>query len=66
MDHFLRPIIGHRARRGDFVGGLASRRVGACRAVFYAEIIGLDLLAALAIYHEGLISTRCRLGHWRA
>lgn len=44
---------------GDFAGGLASRRVGAWRAVFYAEIIGLGLLlAALAIYREGLISTR--------
>ena len=44
---------------GDFAGGLASRRVGAWRAVFYAEIIGLALLlAALAIYREGLISTR--------
>jgi drug/metabolite transporter (DMT)-like permease len=44
---------------GDFVGGLASRRVGAWRAVFYAEIIGLALLlAALGIYREGLISTR--------
>lgn len=44
---------------GDFAGGLASRRVGAWRAVFYAEIIGLALLlAALALYHEQLISTR--------
>jgi drug/metabolite transporter (DMT)-like permease len=33
--------------------------VGAWRAVFYAEIIGLALLlAALGIYREGLISTR--------
>jgi drug/metabolite transporter (DMT)-like permease len=44
---------------GDFVGGLASRRVGAWRAVFYAEIIGLALLlAALGFYREALISTR--------
>lgn len=44
---------------GDFVGGLASRRVGAWRAVFYAEIIGLALLlAALGFYREELISTR--------
>lgn len=44
---------------GDFAGGLASRRVGAWRAVFYAEIIGLGLLlVALVIYREGLISTR--------
>jgi drug/metabolite transporter (DMT)-like permease len=44
---------------GDFAGGLASRRVGAYRAVFYAEIIGFALLlAALAIYREELISTR--------
>lgn len=43
---------------GDFVGGLASRRVGAWRAVFYAEIIGLALLlAALGFYREELIST---------
>ena len=48
---------------GDFAGGLASRRVGAWRAVFYAEIIGLGLLlAALAIYREGLISTRGQIG----
>jgi drug/metabolite transporter (DMT)-like permease len=41
------------------VGGLASRRVGAWRAVFYAEIIGLALLlAALGFYREALISTR--------
>lgn len=44
---------------GDFVGGLASRRVGAWRAVFYAEIIGLALLlAALGFYREKPISTR--------
>ncbi|GAB4488725.1 MAG: DMT family transporter [Anaerolineales bacterium] len=44
---------------GDFVGGLASRRVGAWRAVFYAEIIGLALLlVALGFYREELISTR--------
>lgn len=44
---------------GDFAGGLASRRVGAWRAVFYAEMIGLAaLLVALAIFQEGLLSVR--------
>jgi uncharacterized membrane protein len=29
---------------GDFAGGLASRKLGAYRAVFYAEVLGLALL----------------------
>jgi len=44
---------------GDFAGGLASRRVGAWRAVFYAEVIGFAfLLVALVIFREPLISIR--------
>ena len=44
---------------GDFAGGLASRRVGAYRAVLYAELVGLiGLLAALGFYHEAIPSTR--------
>ncbi len=44
---------------GDFAGGLASRRIGAWRAVFYAEIIGFAfLLVALAIFREEFISLK--------
>ncbi len=44
---------------GDFAGGLASRWVGAWRAVFYAEVIGLAvLLVALGIFREEVMSTR--------
>jgi drug/metabolite transporter (DMT)-like permease len=43
---------------GDFSGGLASRRVGAYRAVFLSEVLGLGfLLVVLAIFREGLPST---------
>ncbi|MBV6393754.1 MAG: hypothetical protein KPEEDBHJ_02998 [Anaerolineales bacterium] len=34
---------------GDFTGGLASRRVGAIRAVFYASVIGLMVAIGAAI-----------------
>lgn len=34
---------------GDFVGGLASRKIGAYRAVLYAEVVGLFLLFGGAI-----------------
>jgi len=38
---------------GDFVGGLASRKTGAYRAVFYGEVFGLLLLLGAAIFmHE--------------
>lgn len=41
---------------GDFVGGLASRKTGAYRAVMYAEIFGLLLLlGALAIWGEPML-----------
>lgn len=47
---------------GDFAGGLASRKVGALRAVLYAEVIGLVLLiAALVFYREALPPTRSLL-----
>ena len=40
---------------GDFFGGLASRKIGAYRAVFYGEILGLGLLfIALAVVRESL------------
>ena len=38
---------------GDFAGGLASRKLGAFRAVFYADILGLlIILLILMIYRE--------------
>lgn len=38
---------------GDFAGGLSSRRIGAYRAVFYADLIGLlALIAAVAVVGE--------------
>jgi len=44
---------------GDFAGGLSSRRVGAYRAVFYADFFGLFLLlAAYFIYPETLPDSR--------
>ena len=40
---------------GDFAGGLSSRKVGAYRAVFYADFFGLFvLIGALFIYPEAL------------
>jgi drug/metabolite transporter (DMT)-like permease len=38
---------------GDFAGGLASRKLGAYRAVFYADLLGLLVLMPIAaIYRE--------------
>lgn len=43
---------------GDFAGGLTSRKVGAYRAVLYADFFGLlILLAALLFYREAIPST---------
>jgi drug/metabolite transporter (DMT)-like permease len=43
---------------GDFAGGLASRKVGAYRAVFYADFIGLLILAVASfVYREPVPST---------
>ena len=43
---------------GDFAGGLSSRKVGAYRAVFYADFIGLLILAvAYFVYREPFPST---------
>ncbi len=40
---------------GDFTGGLASRKTGAYRAVFYSEIIGVFLLLImLGVFREDL------------
>lgn len=42
---------------GDFAGGLASRRLGAYRAVLYADFFGLMLIGiALSIYRESIPS----------
>jgi drug/metabolite transporter (DMT)-like permease len=44
---------------GDFSGGLASRKTGAYRAVFYSEAIGAVLLfAVVGIYGEAIPSLR--------
>jgi drug/metabolite transporter (DMT)-like permease len=44
---------------GDFAGGLSSRKVGAYRAVFYADFFGLFvLIGAFFIYPEALPLTR--------
>ena len=43
---------------GDFAGGLSSRRIGAYRAVFYADFLGLLVLfAVLIVYREPFPST---------
>lgn len=44
---------------GDFTGGLAARKVGAYRSVFYAEIIGIIfLLIVLTLVGESFLDTR--------
>jgi drug/metabolite transporter (DMT)-like permease len=44
---------------GDFTGGLAARKTGAYRAVFYSEVIGvIFLLAAVKISGEALPNLR--------
>lgn len=43
---------------GDFAGGLASRKLGAYRAVFYADLVGLFVvLPFLALFREPLPAT---------
>ncbi|MBV6401087.1 MAG: hypothetical protein CNIPEHKO_01384 [Anaerolineales bacterium] len=47
---------------GDFAGGLASRKVGAYRAVLYADFFGLLIvIALLAFYPESFPSTKVAL-----
>jgi drug/metabolite transporter (DMT)-like permease len=47
---------------GDFTGGLAARKVGAYRSVFYAEVIGvIFLFIVLAFINEPLPDVRARL-----
>ncbi len=47
---------------GDFAGGLASRKVGAYRAVLYADFFGLLIvIAALFFYPESFPSARVAL-----
>jgi drug/metabolite transporter (DMT)-like permease len=43
---------------GDFTGGLAARKVGAFRSVFYAELIGIVLLFIVAATGESMLSSR--------
>ncbi|MDX1378894.1 MAG: DMT family transporter [Anaerolineales bacterium] len=37
---------------GDFAGGLASRKLGAYRAVFYSDLIGLALILFVSIFYR--------------
>ncbi len=47
---------------GDFTGGLAARKVGAYRSVFYAEVIGvLFLFIVLSFTNEPLPNTRAQV-----
>ncbi|MCB9109855.1 MAG: DMT family transporter [Anaerolineales bacterium] len=47
---------------GDFTGGLAARKVGAYRSVFYAEVIGVFFLFGVLLFvDEPLPDTRARL-----
>jgi len=47
---------------GDFTGGLAARRVGAYRAVFYAEVVGvIFLFIVLAFVNEPLPDRRAQI-----
>jgi uncharacterized membrane protein len=44
---------------GDFTGGLAARKVGAYRSVFYAEVVGIIFLfIVLAMVGESFLNTR--------
>ncbi len=44
---------------GDFTGGLAARRVGAYRSVFYGEVIGIiALFIAVGLTGEPVLNTR--------
>lgn len=47
---------------GDFTGGLAARKVGAYRSVFYAEVVGvIFLFSVLAFVDEPLPDARARM-----
>ena len=47
---------------GDFTGGLAARKVGAYRSVFYAEVIGVVFLFTVLVFiHEPFPDTRAQL-----
>ncbi|HNC09236.1 MAG TPA: DMT family transporter [Anaerolineales bacterium] len=47
---------------GDFTGGLAARKVGAYRSVFYAEVVGiLFLFLVIALTGEDMPGTRTML-----
>jgi drug/metabolite transporter (DMT)-like permease len=44
---------------GDFTGGLASRKAGAYRTVFYGEVIGIIvLMIAIMVINEPILSSR--------
>jgi drug/metabolite transporter (DMT)-like permease len=40
---------------GDFTGGMASRKTGAYRAVFYGELVGLSLLIIAELWQSQLL-----------
>lgn len=47
---------------GDFTGGLAARKIGAYRSVFYGEVVGVIVLfAALTFVDEPFPNSRARL-----
>ena len=47
---------------GDFTGGLAARKVGAYRSVFYAEVIGVIFLFTVLLFtNEPLPDTRAQI-----
>ena len=47
---------------GDFTGGLAARKVGAYRSVFYAEVIGVIFLFTVLLFtNEPLPDTRAQV-----
>jgi drug/metabolite transporter (DMT)-like permease len=43
---------------GDFAGGLASRKLGAYRAVFYSDLIGLVLILFVSIFYREALPSR--------
>ncbi|HSM69994.1 MAG TPA: EamA family transporter [Anaerolineales bacterium] len=43
---------------GDFAGGLASRKLGAYRAVFYSDLIGLVLIVFVSFFYREAFPSR--------
>ena len=46
---------------GDFAGGLATRKLGAFRAVFYADFLGLLALVAVNIFYKEVLPSTSSL-----